>query len=71
MNNPMFAREIKPVKHAQRCDLKAPGHNQLIPPGKKSIRTTSGECQGVWHGRRCWEVAVQQVKKLKEQHGIK
>jgi len=71
MGEPIFGRTLKPEKFKRLCDLQAPGHNRIIQPGKAAVRITSGDAQGLYHGRRCYEIALKQYRELKNKTGLK
>lgn len=65
----MMVRKIK-LDTNLRCDLVHPGHSQLIPlrpdaNGKKhayAMQVVEGEAQGIYHGKQCYEAALEQMK---------
>jgi len=67
----VYARSLPLVPYKRMCDLKAPGHNQIIMPNKPAYQITSGIAQGIYHNSRCYDVARRHYEKLKAQLNLK
>lgn len=69
----LYARKI-PVETNILCDLQVEGHNRLIPKGKFATQIIGDEtvkCQGIYHGKYCYDAALEHYEELKEKTGIK
>ena len=67
----VIGMKMNPTTSSRRCDLIAPGHQQMIPAGKSYYKVTSGKAQGTFHGPRCYQEALKQYLKMEEEMKLK
>jgi len=54
------------VTTSRRCDF----CNKIIPVGKVSYEIRSGDAQGTYHGRQCYEAALKKYRELQNKLNV-
>ena len=63
MDHPIMARSIK-VDVNLRCDFE----HAIIPLGKYAFQIKEGKAQGLYHGRPCYEKALEHYQELEKEN---
>lgn len=56
---------------SSRCDLSAPGHQQLIKPGTTYFKVVTGPTHGTFHNKMCYDAARRQMEAFQKDQQLK